>query len=135
MSQKTRLPDAEEIAALVAFLPVFEAEGFVPIPNWHAARNEGGEATSFPWPIYDPAVDAFFRLAGKEPWCDYGYRPEVAGELLADLERVGRATLEEVRSMITFCVRGERFCDGHWGGLIEDGRLQRLLRRLAELSA
>ena len=32
------------------------------------------------------------------------------------------------------CPQGERFCDGHWGGLIEDGHLQRLLARLAELA-
>jgi hypothetical protein len=36
--------------------------------------------------------------------------------------------------MITCCVRGERFCDGHCGGLIEDGYIRRLLERLLRLA-
>ena len=37
--------------------------------------------------------------------------------------------------MLTFCVRGERFCDGHWAAMIEGGQVRRLLERLAELKA
>ena len=35
--------------------------------------------------------------------------------------------------MLTYFVRGERFCDGHWGRLIEGGHVRRILERLAEL--
>jgi hypothetical protein len=35
--------------------------------------------------------------------------------------------------MLTYCVRGERFCDGHWENLLRSGRVVALLRRLAEL--
>jgi hypothetical protein len=37
--------------------------------------------------------------------------------------------------MLTYCVRGERFSDGHWGAMIEAGYVRRLLERLAELRA
>jgi hypothetical protein len=32
-------------------------------------------------------------------------------------------------------VRGERFNEGHWGAMIEQGYVRRLLERLAELQA
>ena len=35
--------------------------------------------------------------------------------------------------MLTFCVRGERFCDGHWAAMIEGGQVRRLLERLKEI--
>ena len=32
--------------------------------------------------------------------------------------------------MLTFCVRGECFSDGHWAEMIEKGYIRRLLERL-----
>ena len=49
--------------------------------------------------------------------------------------RVRRASLDEIRTMLTYCVRGERFCDGRWGAMIQGGHVQRLLERLAESRA
>jgi len=37
--------------------------------------------------------------------------------------------------MLTYCVRGERFGDGDWGAMIEDGHVRRLLERLAEIQS
>ncbi|MBN1399449.1 MAG: hypothetical protein JXA74_01355, partial [Anaerolineae bacterium] len=72
-------------------------------------------------------------LAGLPPWCDYGYDPRRAAEMLADDARVERTTLAQIVTMLTYCVRGERFGDGHWEALLEAGRVQALLRRLAAL--
>ncbi|MEI2789718.1 MAG: DUF6508 domain-containing protein [Steroidobacteraceae bacterium] len=49
--------------------------------------------------------------------------------------RVRRASLDEIRTMLTYCVRGERFCDGHWGAQILGAHVRRLLERLVELRA
>jgi hypothetical protein len=35
--------------------------------------------------------------------------------------------------MLTFCVRGERFSDGHCGEMIEKGYIRRLLERLNKI--
>jgi hypothetical protein len=35
--------------------------------------------------------------------------------------------------MLTYCVRGERFCDGHWAAMLESGRVVAILRRLRVL--
>jgi hypothetical protein len=37
--------------------------------------------------------------------------------------------------MLTFCVRGERFSDGHWAAMIEKGYIRRVLERLNEIKA
>ena len=125
------LPTREDIDELVAYLPRLYAEGFRPVVRW-----DGGEKTkegyiTMPWPVYDPLVEAFFRF--KPCWLDYNYSPETAGKMLRDEERVKAATLEEIKSMLTFCVRGERFSDGHWGAMIEGGHIRRLLERLIEI--
>ena len=36
---------------------------------------------------------------------------------------------------LAYCVRGEHFCDGHWGAMIEGGQIRRLLLRLAEIGS
>jgi hypothetical protein len=132
---KTRRPTAQEMAELVAFLPRLYADGFTPVKRWHGGTpNEDGVLT-MPWPEYDEVVEAFIRAASSECWCDYGYDPREAGRMLADTGLVRTAGLDEIKSMITYVVRGERFCDGHWSAMIEGGHVGRLLERLAELES
>ncbi len=127
----TPLPTRDDIDELVAYLPELYAEGFQPIVRWDGGGKNKDGSYSLPWPVYDPLVETFFRLKGC--WLDYDYRPEIAGKMLQDAERVKRSSLEEIKSMLTFCVRGERFSTGHWGAMIELGYIRRLLERLAEI--
>jgi hypothetical protein len=50
--------------------------------------------------------------------------------MLQDDALIQRATLAEVKTMLTYCVRGERFSDGHWAAMLESGRIVALLKRL-----
>ena len=50
--------------------------------------------------------------------------------MLADSEFVKRASLEQIKTMLTYCVRGERFCDGLRESLLVGGQVVDLLRRL-----
>jgi hypothetical protein len=43
------------------------------------------------------------------------------------------ADLSQIKTMLTYCVRGERFSEGFWGEMIERGYILRLLERLDEL--
>jgi len=88
-----------------------------------------------PWPDYAEPVAAFFREAGRPWWSDHGYRPEVEGARLRDPEALAAASLAELRSMLTYCVRSERFGDGAWGSLVQHGQVHAWLARLAELRA
>lgn len=50
--------------------------------------------------------------------------------MLEDENRIRTASPAEIKSILTFCTRGERFSDGHWGGMIEKGYIRRLLERM-----
>ncbi len=131
----TRLPVLEEIEELVAFLPKLYADGFKPIRRWGGGEQVKDGSFTMPWPDYDEVVIEFFRAAGKDCWCDYAYHPEEAGRMLKDEEFVKTSSLPQIKTMLTYCVRGERFCDGHWAAMIERGHIRRLLDRLAEIGA
>lgn len=130
---KSPLPTAREIEDLLSFLPKLAADGFEPIRRWHGGPGDDGETGTMPWPEYDPLVVDFFKVASGQCWSDYEYRPDVAGRMLTDAAVVERADLKQIRTMLTSCVRGERFCSGHWGAKIERGYIPRLLLRLAEI--
>jgi hypothetical protein len=130
---KTRLPTSDEMQALVAFLPRLYSEGFEPVLRWNGGRREKDGVIQLPWPEYNPVVEAFYREAARECWLDYDYQPEEAARMLADEEFVRTASLAQVKSMLTYCLRGERFADGHRAEMIENGNIRRLLERVAAL--
>lgn len=130
----TRNPTKEEIEQLISFLPIFGQDGFDPIAKW-----EGGEAgldgvCTFPWPVYKVEVMNFFSLVGRDPWCDYDYARKDVPALIRESGYIEQASLEGIKTILTYCVRGERFCDGYWGAVMRDGLIERLLKRLLELA-
>lgn len=122
-------PNSAEMDTLLSFYPRLCQAGFVPVEEWIMS----GEALHFPYPRYHPDVTAFIEIAGKPVWCDYDYIPSEAFGMLSDPERVANANLMQVKTMLTYVVRGERFADGHWAAMIEHGYLCRLLERIAKL--
>jgi hypothetical protein len=132
---KTRLPTSQEIEELVAFLPRLYAEGFKPVKEWRGGTKEKDGSITMPWPEYNRVVEDFFRIAASEWWRDYNYLSVEAGRMLENQEVVKIASLSQIKSMLTYCVRGERFCYGHWVAMIEHGYIRRLLERLAELGS
>ena len=128
---QTPLPTSNDIAELLVFLPRLHAEGFYPIRKWHGGMPDASDVITMPWPEYDEVVEEFFRAASAECWSDHDYHPDEAGRMLEDYDVVKNATLSQIKTMITYCVRGERFCDGLWGGVIANGDVRRLLERLA----
>jgi hypothetical protein len=55
--------------------------------------------------------------------------------MLKDEDLIKSAFLSQIKTMLTFCVRDERFSDGHWGEMIEQGYIRRLLERLIEIKS
>lgn len=121
-----------DIDELLAFLPALEIPGREFTETWRT-RDVLGGGPIFPHPVYHEDVLAFFAAAGRSCWSDYQYRPESSREMLQDDQLVRSADLAQIKTMLTYCVRGERFCDGHWEALLKSGRIVALLRRLAEL--
>lgn len=115
----------QKIDDLLAFLPRFTPDREY-IKEWHTGDG-------FYWPVYHDDVAAFYLLAGESCWMDYGYNPAEAGKMVADDEFIAQADLTAVKTMLTFCVRGERFSDGHWAAMLKNGRIQAILKRLQTL--
>lgn len=131
----SRLPEREEIAGLVAFLPRLYAPGFAPVERWNGGTRDESGIWTLPWSEYSPVVTEFFTLAAADCWSDFEYDPEAAYRMLRTPGLVETASLEQIKTMLTFCRRGERFSDGHWADMIEAGHIRRLLTRLERLLA
>lgn len=132
---KTQTPTPKEIDELLAFLPRLDVQGFTPIERWSGGTRNQGRVVAMPWPEYDKVVVEFFRIASKACWGDYDYRPELARRMLESDDVINNADLAQIKTMLTYCVRGERFCGGHWRAMLERGYIRRLLQRLAILES
>jgi hypothetical protein len=123
---------AKRIDELLRFLPRLEKPG-----RKFIRRCVGGEqpdgSFQIPCPIYYADVLKFFRTASQPWWCDYKYNPPEAGKMLENRRLVKKATLDQVKTMLTYCARSERFCDGFWADVLKSGKVFALLKRLKEL--
>jgi hypothetical protein len=136
MSKMTdlRLPTPEQIDELVAFLPKLYAEGFVPAKEWSGAKFVNGVLTAVS-PDYDEVVRDFFRVVANDWWFDREYIPADAWDMIQNEDTIKTSSLPQIRIMLTYCMRGERFCDGHWATMIEEGYIRRVLERLIAIRA
>lgn len=132
---KTPLPTPEAIGTLTSYLPRLYADGFKPVDHWYLSEKHKDGSFTVPYPRYNLLVDEFFRYVAGDGWLDYEYNPSTAYEMLKDESAVKAASLEQIRSMLTFCMRGERFSDGHWEQMILEGHVRRLLERLNEIKS
>ena len=123
----------EKMDELLRFLPLFEDPDRAYVKGWGGGEPTGDGAFTVPYPIYCDDVLQFYTLAGQGPWCDYAYKPREAYAMLSDDAFIASASIDQIRTMLTYCVRGERFGDGHWAHMLESGRIVALLRRLAAL--
>jgi hypothetical protein len=134
VTKEPSLPTLQDIEELTAYLPRLYEEGFSPIIEWEGGEKLKDGSITLPYPKYEPLVEEFFRTVARS-WLDYEYNPEQAYKMLKDEQAVKTASLTEIKSMLTFCVRGERFSDGHWADMIEKGYIRRILERLNEIKS
>lgn len=115
-------PTPQRVAAVRA-LRTLLAEGYA-TPEAPVAVTGAG------WPDYDervlPGLAAAQELAGVD--VDY----------LCHVDRVSdagidAASLADLGTLFTYVLRGERFSEGHIGAALANGKVGRMLDRLAEL--
>ena len=129
---ETPIPTQSDIDELVAFLPRLYAPGFQPITRWAAGEESNDGTITLPWPEYDDTVREFVEAAARPCWHDQDYVTKQPAAIMNDEQVVKRASLSQIRTMLTYCVRAERFGDGQWGAMIERGVIRSLLARLLE---
>lgn len=122
---RARRPTNEEFDALLAYRFRLCGSGYNP----YLSTERGG----LPFLRYDAALAEFFEIAAGECWTDYAYVPEEAKAMLEDKSFIGSASLDQVKTMLTYCVRGERFSTGHWGAMFANGAICALLERIQRL--
>ena len=121
------LPTRQQIDSLLHFLPRLKQPDYDFITGYVTGNH-------MPYPTYEAVVDEFIQVAGGSHWMDYEYEPSLAAAMLHDDAVLAQADLAQIKTMLTYVVRGERFADGHWGLLLKNGRIVALLRRLAEIT-
>lgn len=116
----------QQLDAVLAFLPLFEHDGFE-FGRWVS----GGSA--IPHFRYSPEAREFIDVLYEQgilqggdwlSWSAAAERYHASPELLED------ADLTAVRRLLTVLVRGERMDEGHLGHSYESGCLLAALRRL-----
>lgn len=125
----------QDVDTLLAFRDRLYAPGFTPVMAWLGGERRADGSITVPFPEYDSLVTDFVGSISATIGLDTGYSPEQARALLEQPDGIETASLEQLRALLTFFVRGERFSDGHWGGMIERGYIRRILDRLARIAS
>ena len=126
-------PAIAQIDGLLRFLFLFDVPDRDFVESWAGGQKTESGAITMPYPVYPEDVVQFYRLAGQPCWSDYDCEPTKAARMLEDDAFIQRATLAEIATMLTYCVRGERFSDGHWAAMLASGKIVALLKRLRVL--
>ena len=79
--------------------------------------------------VYHPTVNTFFELASQEHWKDYKYVDNFSEEMIKP-GKIEEASINQLKTIITWCDRVERFVEGHWEYVIKDDIIKRVLLRL-----
>jgi hypothetical protein len=129
----TNTPTAKDIDVLLAFREALSAED---VQIYVGGGDEDGSSDGviqMGSASYSDVVSDFFHAARAPVWVDKDYVSKQAGEILADPSRIASASIQDMKTLLTFCVRTERFCDGYWGDLIKGGKIKEILDRLVDL--
>ena len=120
--------------ALAAFLPAFEAPGFV-----FATMEGGAKDGTMPWSRLAEDASRFVETAYEDGWVS----PEVdwpawketeeARRLRDDPSAIGTATVEQLQKLLTTVIRQDRFVEGALATAFDSGLLTAVLRRVEQL--
>lgn len=111
------MPRLQDIDELIAFLPKLYGENV----KYNQALKR--------------LVSDFYRAASQECWSDKTYNPAETEMLLQDADYIKGAGIKEIRTLLTFCQRQERFIEGLHEAMIRRGVIRSILERLRELRA
>ncbi|HMB91991.1 MAG TPA: DUF6508 domain-containing protein [Rhodothermales bacterium] len=117
-------PAQEELDAVLAFLPIFEQEGYT------ATRPSASG-----WPIDKDEVVQFVQTLSRTRMVfpfDWPAWKE-ARQLYDDPDLLAQADLLTLRKLFTTHIRTDRFNEGHLAHVIENGHIAAMLHRLQVL--
>jgi O-acetyl-ADP-ribose deacetylase len=125
------------IAAVVIFLPIFEAIGPDDFAQLVGSTDVPGEIPFMGHLEYHPAVYKFMDACyenGMVLSFDWGAWSDEARRYMSSPQLVMSASLDTCMKLLTTHLRAERFCDGHLEGVLRSGHITAILRRLQHLA-
>ena len=125
---KNSLPTKKDIKELTDFIPLIYDENITLYKT-----NPDGDMLSGGYYIYHPYVNTFFELASQPCWQDYDYVDNFSEEMI-EYNKIEQASMDEIKTILTWCVRIERFNEGHWISVIENKVAKRVLERLLSIN-
>lgn len=90
-------------------------------------------SNAFAGPTYSADVQRLFTVAAREPWRDPDYRSKGVERFIEHPTTISSASLADIKALLTHCVRGERFSDGYWLEVLENGQMKAIYERLKTL--
>ncbi len=134
--RRTPCPFEKALDDLLSYREAMDRRARAPVKRWAGGNKREDGVMTMPFPEYHAEVDAFFQSLGEFLilWTptEINYR-EIANPLLNDHDAIATAGPDEVKALLTFAWRGERFCDGFWEGALQSGLVIAVLDRLHEL--
>jgi len=125
------MPTQEQIDAILPFLNPFTAEGFT-VGTWHNPPEQ------IPFFECCAVVSEFHQALYDNDWItpsfDWGEWQETAREYIENPGKIRLADVSTIQKLFTTHVRQDRFCEGHFAAIFENGHIVALLQRLREIS-
>ena len=120
-----QVPSQESVAELLPYLEIFYPKGKV---IDHVKHQD-----QWTCPTYRDDVDQFFRLVGNK-WITRHGIMEKGNDLFLNKEKIRNATWNDLKSLLTYCIRMNRFSDSAFDDAISQGIIQLVLLRMKALS-
>lgn len=130
--EQDKLPERRDIENLVRYLDIFYQPGFK-AAEWSGGGFDDEGVYHGNYPDYHPKVVEFYDILYQDCWFNKKYLSDPVLEKINQPELIAGASLSEIRSLLTWCLRTERFCDGHWQSVIESGLIKSILENLRKL--
>ena len=127
---KENIPSKKSIKELTDFLGLLYDENIElckPYPN-----ADMSDIISGGYYKYHPSVLTFFELVSQKHWKDYKYVDNFYEEMVGP-GKIEEASIDQLKTILTWCDRGERFVEGHWEDVIKNEIIKRVLLRLKEI--
>ncbi len=120
--------DIEQIRSLLKFKPKLLKTN--PVRKGES-QTEGTVQVSYP--EYDEMVIEFFSVIQGEYWRvkNYSHKWE---HLIGNEAKIKNLSFGQLKDLLTYCARGERFCEGFWETILKSGTINMILERLEDLT-
>ena len=123
-------PSRTAVEAVLTFLPLFEDPRF--LPEVVVAEEEGWALEQYTREVYE-----FERTLYREGFIvrfDWSRWEPEAFRYYRDPSLLETADCAVLRRLLTFHIRKNVICEGHLAGMLREGQVQAILRRLAALA-